>query len=160
MEVSQRELKVQKTSLLPSVTGGLLFPTTNDYTNFLGYQVGINIPIWVRQNKSRIAAANAGIEIARANQQNALQSLQNQLFISQVNLQKERASLRYFNTIALVQSDQIIETSRRLFDAGEIGYIESLRNITSAFETRINYLETLRNHNLAVLQINYLTGNL
>ena len=158
--VSNRELQLQKASLLPSLNAGLLFPLAKDYDNFVGYQVGVSIPLWRRQNRSRIAAANTGVELALANQQNASLNLQNQLLVNQVNVQKEQASLAYFNNIALQQSNEIIETSRRLFAAGQITYIESLRNITTAFETRISYLETLRNYNQAVIELNYLTGNL
>jgi len=160
VEVSKNELKLARRSLLPSVNAGVLFPTTKEYENFLGYQVGLSIPLWARQNRSRIAAASTGVELAAANQQNALQQLENQYLINQVNVQKEQASLHYFNTVALRQSAEIIETSRRLFVAGQISYIESLRNITSAFETQINYLETLRNYNQAVIELNYITGNL
>lgn len=160
VEVSNRELQLERASLLPSINAGLLFPLAKEYDNFFGYQVGISIPIWRRQNKSRIAAASTGVELAQANQQNALLNLQNQLLVNQVNVQKEQASLAYFNNIALQQSNEIIETSRRLFAAGQITYIESLRNITTAFGTRINYLETLRNYNQAVIDLNYLTGNL
>jgi cobalt-zinc-cadmium efflux system outer membrane protein len=160
VEVSQRELKLEKRSLLPSINAGVLLPTTKEYENFLGYQVGISIPLWARQNRSRIAAASTGVELAAANQQNALQQLENQYLINQVNVQKEQASLQYFNAVALRQSAEIIETSRRLFAAGQISYIESLRNITSAFEMQINYLETLRNYNQAVIELNYITGNL
>ena len=160
VEVNNAELQLEKKSLLPSLNAGVLFPLAKEYDNFLGYQVGISIPIWRGQNKSRIAAANTGVELAEANQQNTLLSLQNQLLVNQVNVQKEHGSLAYFNNIALQQSNEIIETSRRLFAAGQITYIESLRNITSAFETRINYLETLRNYNQAVIELNYLTGNL
>ena len=160
VEVSKRELKLQKRSLLPSINAGVLLPTTKQYESFFGYQVGISVPLWAGQSRSRIAAANTGVELASANQQNALQQLENQYLINQVNVQKEQASLHYFNTIALRQSAEIIETSRRLFAAGQISYIESLRNITSAFETQINYLETLRNYNQAVIELNYITGNL
>lgn len=160
VEVSNRELQLQKASLLPSLNAGLLFPLAKEYDNFLGYQVGVSIPLWRGQNRSRIAAANTGVELALANQQNASLELRNQLLVNQVNLQKEMASLAYFNNIALQQSNEIIETSRRLFAAGQITYIESLRNITTAFETRVNYLETLRNYNQAVIEMNYLTGNL
>lgn len=159
-EVNKNELKLAKRSLLPSINAGLLFPTTREYENFLGYQAGISIPLWARQTRSRIAAASTGVELAAANQQNALQQLENQYLVNQVNVQKEHASLQYFNTIALRQSAEIIETSRRLFAAGQISYIESLRNITSAFQTQINYLETLRNYNQAVIELNYITGNL
>lgn len=158
--VSQRELQLEKAGFLPSINAGLLFPLDKGYNNFVGYQVGVSIPIWRRQNRSRIAAANTGVELALANQQNISLNLRNQLLVNQVNVQKEQASLAYFNNIALQQSNDIIETSRRLFAAGQISYIESLRNITSAFETRINYVETLRNYNQAVIELNYLTGNL
>jgi outer membrane protein, heavy metal efflux system len=159
LEVSQRALKLERAEILPSINAGVLLPLSSDYENFFGYQLGISIPIWTRQNRSRVAAANTGVELATANQQNAMQQLQNQLLINQVNVQKEQASLNYFNTIALQQSADIIETSRRLFGAGQISYIESLRNITTAFQTQINYLETLRNYNQAVIELNYITGN-
>jgi outer membrane protein, heavy metal efflux system len=159
-EVSQRALKVERAEILPSINAGLLFPTNSEYESFLGYQVGITIPLWAKQNRSRIAAAASDVQIAAANQQNAVQQLQNQFLINQVNVQKEQASLNYFNTVALQQSAEIIETSRRLFAAGQITYIESLRNITSAFQTQINYLDTLRNYNLAVIELNFITGNL
>lgn len=158
--VSQKELELERAGFLPSINAGVLFPLDKGYTNFLGYQVGVSIPIWRRQNRSRIAAANTGVELALANQQNMNLNLQNQLLVNQVNVQKEQASLAYFNNIALQQANEIIETSRRLFAAGQISYIESLRNITTAFETRINYLETLRNYNQAIIELNYLTGNL
>jgi outer membrane protein, heavy metal efflux system len=160
VEVSRMQLKLERAELLPSINAGLLFPLNKEYESFLGYQVGISIPLWARQNRSRIAAASTGIELAAANQQNALQQLQNQYLVNQVNVQKEQVSLSYFNTVALKQSAEIIETSRRLFAAGQISYIESLRNITSAFETQINYLETLRNYNQSVIELNYITGNL
>lgn len=159
-EVSNRQLQLEKASLFPSLNARLLFPLAKEYDNFLGYQVGVSVPLWRRQARSRIAAASTGVELALANQQNASLNLQNQLLVNQVNVEKERASLTYFNNIALRQSDEIIETSRRLFAAGQITYIESLRNITTAFQTRINYLETLRNYNQAVIELNYLTGNL
>lgn len=158
--VNQKELQLAKAGLLPSINAGLLFPLGTGYNNFVGYQVGVSIPIWRQQNRGRIAAANTGVELALANQQNISLNLQNQLLVNQVNVLKEQNSLAYFNNIALQQANDIIETSGRLFAAGQISYIESLRNITSAFQTRMVYVETLRNYNQAIIELNYITGNL
>ena len=76
------------------------------------------------------------------------------------NYKRDLQSLRYFNNTALPQAKAIIETSQRLFQGGELNYIESLRNLQNAFAILSNHLETLRSYNEAVIQLNYLNGTL
>ncbi len=76
------------------------------------------------------------------------------------NLSRELQSLNYYNTVALLQSRAIIEISQRLFQGGELNYIESLRNLITAFEIQTDYLETHRAYNETVIELNYLNGTL
>ena len=39
-------------------------------------------------------------------------------------------------------------------------YIEALRNVITAFETKANYLETLKSFNEALIELKYLNGTL
>lgn len=158
--INQRQLQLQKSELLPQLTGGLLFPTTNDYARPIGYQVGVTLPIWRKQNRSRIAAAQTGIEIAKAEQELGQQRLNAQYRRALANYQRELQSLSYFNNTALPQARAIIETAQRLFQGGELNYIESLRNLQSAFEIFNDHLETHRAYNEAVIQIYYLNQTL
>jgi len=160
ISIEQRELSLQKAELLPGFTAGLLFPTTKTYERPVGYQVGISLPIYRKQNRSRIAAAQMGVEIATAEQALAAARLNARYRQALYNYRKEEQSLSYFNNTALPQSRQIIETSQRLFQGGELNYIESLRNLQMAFGIINAHLETLRAYNETAIELNYLNQTL
>ncbi|RYY82071.1 MAG: TolC family protein, partial [Chitinophagaceae bacterium] len=46
--IAQRELQLQRSEQGPQFYAGPLFPTTQNYERFLGFQAGISIPIWGR----------------------------------------------------------------------------------------------------------------
>lgn len=158
--INESQLGVTKASLLPQIQAGVLFPTTKEFERPIGAQFGITIPIWRKQNRSQLAAAQTGIELAKAQQQLAQQQLMADYRQALANYQRELQSLTYYNSTALQQAKAIIETSQRLFQGGELNYIESLRNLQTAFEIFINHLETHRAYNEAVIQLNYLNGTL
>ena len=158
--VSQRELGVTKAELLPELQAGVLFPTISNYQRPVGYQLGLTIPIWRNRNRSRIRAAETGVEVARAQQELEQQRLNAQYRQAVNNYQKEFQSLSYYNNTALPQARAIVETSQRLFGGGQLNYIESLRNLQSAFDIYLNHLEAHRAYNEAVIQLNYLNGTL
>ena len=158
--INEKALNVERAELLPQLQAGVSFPTKNDYERLVGYQFGISIPIWGRQNRSRINAAKTGIEIARAEQELEQLRLNTQYRQALNNYQRDWQSLNYFNSTALPQARAIIETSQRLFQGGELNYIESLRNLQAAFDIFFNHIETHRNFNEAVIQLNFLNGRL
>ena len=139
---------------------GVLFPTTSGSQRPIGYQFGLTIPIWRRQNRSRIAAAKTGIEIARAEQELSQQKINAQYRQALSNYQRELQTLGYFNNTALPQARAIVETSQRLFQGGELNYIESLRNLQTAFDIFFDHIDAFRNYNETVIQLNYLNGTL
>ena len=160
ISINQRQLQLERSELLPQIQAGVSFPTTSNYERPVGYQVGISLPIWRKQNRSRIAAAQAGIEVASAQGELEQQRLNARYRQALANFQREAQSLSYFNQTALPQARAIIETSRRLFQGGQLNYIESLRNLQLAFDIFTNHVNTHRAYNEAVIQLNYLNGTL
>ena len=160
VSINESQLGVTKASLLPQIQAGVLFPTTKLYERPIGAQLGITIPIWRKQNRSQIAAAQTGIELATAQQQLAQQRLNADYRQALSNYQREIQSLNYYNSTALQQAKAIIETSQRLFQGGQLNYIESLRNLQTAFDIFLAHVETHRAYNEAVIQLNYLNGTL
>ncbi len=158
--INERELRLAKAGLLPELQAGILFPTIGNRQRAVGYQFGLTIPIWRKQNRSRIAAAQTGIELARAQQELEGQRLNAQYRQTVAAYQRELLSLTYLNNTALSQARAIIETSQRLFQGGELNYIESLRNLQTAFDIFTNHLETHRAFNEAVINLTYLNGTL
>ena len=158
--LSQQQLKTERLELLPQLQAGVLLPTTREFDRPIGFGGGVYLPLYRKQNRSRIQAATFGVQAAQAQQDLERQRL-NALYRQAVAAyRREAASIAYYNNTALQQARSIIETSQRLFDGGQLNYIESLRNLQTAFDILNNHLETLRTYNEAVIQLNYLTGRL
>jgi len=160
VSIAEQELKVQRGQLLPEIIAGPLFPLSKDYKQPVGFRFGISLPIWPSQNQARLNAAKTGIQLAEAQRQRENRNLTREYQLAYSNLLKEKTSIDYYKTNALIQSKDIIETALRLFEAGESDYIQALRNMITAFETRENYLQTLRNYNQALIDLKYLNGTL
>jgi outer membrane protein TolC len=158
--LNQQELAVAKSSLLPELQAAVYVPTVRQFERPFGLQLGVTIPIWRRQNRSRIAAAQTGIDIAKAQQELESSRLQAQYSSAVRGYQREARSLTYYNNTALPQAKAIVETSQRLFHGGELNYIESLRNLQAAFDIFLGHLDTHRAYNEAVINLSYLNGTL
>jgi outer membrane protein TolC len=160
--LSEQELKAERAELLPHLNTGPLFGLENkhDGDKKQGWRIGIAIPLWVNQNKARINAAKTGVQLAEAQRKKELQDMNRQYSILLSQFFKEQKSIRYYTEVANRQAAEIIETALRLFQAGQANYIETVRNIITAYQTRANYLETIRNYNQAIIELKYLNGTL
>jgi outer membrane protein, heavy metal efflux system len=158
--IGRAEAALQRSSLLPSITGGVMFPLTSDYKRAVGIQAGVALPIWRYQNRAALNAARTGIEITEAERHLAVQRLNASYRQLITRIQRDARSIDYFHTVALPQSREIIQTSQRLFQGGQLNYIESLRNLINAFEIQNTYLETIRSHNEMIVETKYLNSSL
>lgn len=162
VSISRGDLKNERAEQLPQITAGPLFglqPPHGEGNKRVGFRVGLSIPLWLGQNRARINSAQLAVQQAEAERDRERQRLNREYQLALFNFKREQKSLMYFSTVALEQADQIIQTASRLFAAGETSYIELLRNIISAFENKMTYLETVRNYNQAVIELTYLTAN-
>ena len=161
--VSQKELKAEKAELLPQINTGPLFGLQKPHgegTKRQGWRVSLSVPLWRGQNRARIQAAQTGVQLAEAQRRREIQDLNREYTITLSQLLREQKSLQYYTTIANQQAIDITQTALRLFQAGQVNYIETMRNIITAFQTKVNYLETIRNFNQALTELKYLIGSL
>ena len=160
--VSQKELKAERAELLPQINTGPLFglQTSASDQRKLGWRVSLSMPLWFNQNRARIQAAQTGVQIAEAQRRRQIQDLNREYTTALSQLFREQKSLQYFTTIANQQAVDITQTALRLFQAGQVNYIETMRNIITAYQTKVNYLETIRNFNQALTELKYLNGSL
>ncbi len=158
--INQKTIEVEKANALPGFMVGYYNQSTRE-TN-LGYRwrVGVSIPLWAGQYKSRIAAAQTGQEVARQRTEAQTQLLSVDLQAAQGEVVKFQNSLNFYETVALQQANDIINTARRFFESGQTDYINFLRTANDAYQIRLRYLETMRSYNQSILTINYLKGTL
>lgn len=161
--VSQQQLKTERAELLPQINTGPLFgleKTHGDAQKRQGWRLSLSIPLWVNQNRARINAAQTGVQVAEAQKVREIQELNRQYSATLAQVLREQKSIRYFTSVANQHATAITTTALRLFQAGQMNYTETLRNVIIAYQTKGNYLESVRNYNQAIIELKYLNGTL
>jgi cobalt-zinc-cadmium efflux system outer membrane protein len=159
-EIQHRQagLEVERAKAVPDITvsGGVSrFSVYNDNA----YMVGISIPIPVfDQNRGGILAANRRLDKA-ADERRAVES---RLLTDLSDAYQRAAAIA--NEIGTLRTD-LLPGSQRAFDAatqgyqlGKFGFLDVLDAQRTLFQTRTQYLRALADYQLAVSDIERLTG--
>lgn len=157
--INKNLVELEKAKAMPGLILGYFNQGFRDTPTYLRFRIGLSVPLWQGQYKSRIRAAQTGFEIAQERTNVQKQILSVDLQQAQGNYQKYRQTLDYYETKGLKQSEEIISTATRLFKAGQNDYVSFLRTLNDAYAIKQRYIEALRNHNQTILNINYLLGN-
>ncbi|MBX2841142.1 MAG: TolC family protein, partial [Flammeovirgaceae bacterium] len=154
--LTQKDLSIEKSRITPKFSLGYFNQSLLGVKNFDGWQVKVAFPLWFVPQKGNIQAKK--IEVERANNQFVYSKFQlnKELEIWFQEFEKYSNKLNYFENTALKQSVLIAEKSGELYQAGEIGYYEHIQNLSKSVEIRLNYWDTLKDYNNAIIQINYL----
>ena len=153
--VAKQNWRRERAELMPDFVVGY-FQGTSEAPSRM--ELGVALPIWFWTYRSRIKAARYRFDQSEQRLQSTLleqQSLQQTLASE---LLKQQARLQYFDQTALPQAAVLQNAAQRAYAAGEIGYVEFLQSMQTAFTNRLNYLDTVRQHNEAVIQLQTLSG--
>ncbi len=124
---------------------------------YQGYSIGIGLPIAFWNFNARIKAAESQIQIAEKNYE--FESGQFLSTYAQLLQQYEiaRSSVEYFELTGLKQAEEIRKSANATFNAGEIGYFEFMFVLQQYYDIQFNYLQSMRDLNQTILNINYYT---
>ena len=156
--LSEGQIGLERAWSLPGIMVGYYNQGARETPAQLRFRFGLTLPVWFGQYRSRTAAAQTGLQLARQRTSAQLQTLSVDLQQAQGDFLKFGQSLDYFEITGLRQSDDLISTARRLFQAGQTDYVSFIRTVNDAYAIRLRYIETLRSYNQSLLTINYLTG--
>ncbi|MBR2647937.1 MAG: TolC family protein [Sediminibacterium sp.] len=158
--VAKQNILLQKSKALPGLAFGY-FNQGERTTKWLNrFRVGVTIPLWFGQYKSKINAAKTEQEVIQSKQQGLQQDLSAQVISANSEMQTNWQSVQYYQQTGLRKAQEVITTSQRFFVSGEIDYISLLRNSNDAYNVYQKYLEAVRNYNLSVINHKYLMGQL
>lgn len=68
---------------------------------------------------------------------------------------KYQEEVEYFEETALKNAVLVTEAADKQYQNGDINYLERVLLINQSVEIQNNYIETLRNRNMAITEINY-----
>ncbi len=158
VNVAAANLALTKSRTLPDFSVGLSKTGIGISQQYLGYSVGVNIPLWFRPYQGRNEAAKMAIKIAEADYANIIDTTKAAYNQQLQQYLKWNEQLSYYERAGLKQSDEIIKNAGVNYRYGNISYIEYIQNLTQAFNIKLQYLGALNQYNQSIININYLLG--
>jgi cobalt-zinc-cadmium resistance protein CzcA len=171
INVRRGETKLQQAKRLPDFTAGYFNQSFRGIQNvsgvpqnftgadrFMGFQVGIGIPILPGGNRAKINASKISEQIAATNLQYQQTNLQGELRQLVQEYNKHKSSLDYYEKSALVQADLIIKNAEKAFKGGEIAYLQYLQSMSVSIKIKSDYMEELHLYNQSVLDLENIIG--
>ena len=169
--VAENERKLQTAKSAPDLLIGFfnqtlvgtIHPETGalatNSERFIGFQVGMSLPLWFASQHGRIKSAAFKVKVAEINYSANQLNLASQVEQAIQSIQKNRNSLNYYQSSALPNADLILKQSQAGFRGGDIGYTEYLLALRNALSIRENYLQTLNDYNQSIIFMEFLLGN-
>ena len=170
--ISEKKLSVAKQGYLPSFNIALksqyLMKGFNPYDiqrerfdkgNFMGFNVGINVPLFFGQQRANTKSAKKEVELVKAQQEDLLLALQKnyQTYLNEYT--KAKTALDYFSDRGSKQADEITRISQISYEKGEINYVEYIQNLKTAVEIHLQYANAINDYNQTIITLNYIQGN-
>jgi cobalt-zinc-cadmium resistance protein CzcA len=165
-QVAEKVIDVQKNALLPQPSLGYTNQSIRGLHSYNGIEknysfsnrfssveVGMNIPIFNKAAKSKIAAAQRQSEAAQKEVRE--KERQQQTILQQLWLQyKNNEQQLQFYQQALQQAKLLREHSTLQLNSGETGYLQWMQLINQSIQLEAGYFEALHNWNATVIELN------
>ena len=171
-KVSERNLSVTKQGYLPSFNAGyqtqMLIKgwNPNDVTrekfregNFMGVELGVSVPLFFWEQKSKTKAARRDVEMAKVQKEEVMLTMRKNYDTYRNEYAKAKNALDYYSLHGNKQAGEIIRISQISYEKGEIGYIEYIQNLKIAVEIHLQYANAINDYNQTIIMLNYLQGN-
>ncbi len=160
--------QVEKSKLLPDLTLGYNLMSIkgtaannkvyNSTPQFQAVQVGLGIPIFTIGQRARINAARANEDVVASEYDVNVKTFESGYKTALTQYKKYTDAIAYYETTALKNADVITSTANKQFLNGDITYLDWVVLINQAVMIQNDYIETVKNRNTSVIDINTFTS--
>jgi cobalt-zinc-cadmium resistance protein CzcA len=167
LKVSEKNLSLQKQEFLPdfnfSLRNQFLLKGFNPYSiarerfepgNFMGFEVGISLPLFFGEQRAKTRAAQKEVEMLRAEQENALSSIQKEYQAGINAYENAKAHVDYYINTGNKQAEELSRISQLAYEKGEIAYVEYIQNLKTAVEIHLQYATAVNELNQVIIRLN------
>lgn len=120
--------------------------------------ITVDVPLFNRATKAKIKAGRISEDVARINTEATALNIKHSINQLLEEYKKQNNSLAYYEGAGLKQAEQIITSANLSFKNGEISYLEWTMLMNNAVNIRLNYIEAIKQYNLTLIELNYLTA--
>ncbi|MBS1551955.1 MAG: TolC family protein [Bacteroidetes bacterium] len=158
-EKSANKISLSKGELLPDITFKYFRQKISGDNNYWGMEVGLGMPLWFWWEQSgKIKESDYEFKIASGEETGFRKTLENEINTAFEEYENSLRQVKFFNEQALKETDEIMRQSKISYNEGAIGYVEYLQSLNIAYETRIQYLNSIYNYNKSIIKLEKLTS--
>lgn len=171
VRLGERNLRVARQGYLPGITVGattqLLIKGFNPYNiererfdkgNFMGFEVGLKVPLFFGSVRAKAKAAQKELEMARVRRELAVVESQKEYSAWVRRYYTALSNLNYYRGEGMGQAKEMVRLARVSYELGDIDYVEYIRNLEAAAQLNSRYADAVNEYNQAVIMLNYLQG--
>lgn len=169
--VSERNLKLTRQGYMPNLSftlkNQLVIKGFNPYNiqrnrfekgNFMGFEVGVGIPLFFGATRAKAKAARNDMEIVEVQFRDAELAMQKEYSAAKAEYRRAAQALDYYESEGIASADEIIRLSQLSYEKGEIDYVEYIQNLRSSLEVHLQRADAINDYNQAIIMLNYLQG--
>lgn len=170
--VAEQNLRLARQAFLPDISIGastqLLIKGFNPYNvdrsrftegNFMGFDVGISIPLFYGGKRARLKAAKKEVEQSRLLAEQETKAATARYRLAQSELAQARERLTYYEHRGNADAAETYRLSQLAYEKGDIAYVEYIQNLQAALAQQMAYAEAVNAYNQAAVSLKYIAGN-
>lgn len=131
--------------------------------NFMGFEIGIGIPLFYGATKARVRAAKREHEAAEIQLTQKKQEKKRDYEEALRRCHEAKQRIDFYGNTEAEQAEEMRRLAQLEYENGEIGYVEYSAAIQSVFDTKMKHIDAINDFNQNVVQlirigVNSITG--
>ena len=164
--VADKALRVAKNGYAPSLSlalkNQLIISGWNPYNedrsryaggNFMGFEVGIGVPLFFGATKAKVKAARKDREIAEMSMQQQQLTRQKDYDAALVRYTAAFNRMQYYESQGSADAEEIARLGTVEYENGEITYIEYINALQESIDSRLKRAAAINDYNQAVVEM-------
>ena len=171
LKVSEQAVRVAKNGFAPSLSlslrNQLVISSWNPYDqdrsrfdggNFMGFEVGVGIPLFYGATRAKVKAARKEREMIAMEIKEQEQLRQQEYLSALSRMNAAYVRYTYYNEEGRERSDKMAEQGLLEYSQGEISYLEYMNVLQESIDLRLKRASALNDYNQCVLVMEKLCG--
>lgn len=158
VDLSDRSLSLERKKRLPDLNLSVFQGSNNGVgaRTYTGFQAGIAIPLWYRESRARIDAAQTRKTILGYEADNYEAHLDARYEALMADMTSYQSAIDYYETEGQTLSRELLSHANTAYQNGEIDFLQYVQLLEQARSIELSYLDNLYRYNMTVLEANYL----
>lgn len=173
LTIAEKALAVAKNGYAPSLSlslrNQLVLSDWNPYHqertkfdggNFMGFEVGVGIPLFYGASKAKVKAAKKNREIVELEMKEEQQQREKEYLVALSKCNSTFARLNYYQQEGDKKAEELAQLGLLEYQNGEITYIEYINALQESLDMRMKHLEAINEYNQSVIALKTITHTL